>query len=75
MSLSNVYGKADDEESKAMLRHAIDIGCVSTSYAAKVLVFKLLSDFLGHVYTSIFAKRELILTFVSRADIYGAGHK
>ncbi|KAF8521680.1 Aldo/keto reductase [Gautieria morchelliformis] len=26
MGLSNVYGKADDEESKKVLRHAIDIG-------------------------------------------------
>jgi aryl-alcohol dehydrogenase-like predicted oxidoreductase len=24
--LSNVYGKADDEESRKVLRHAIDIG-------------------------------------------------
>jgi aryl-alcohol dehydrogenase-like predicted oxidoreductase len=30
MGLSNVYGSANDEESKAVLRRAIELGCVSS---------------------------------------------
>lgn len=31
MGLSNVYGPANDEESKEVLRHAIKIGCVRSN--------------------------------------------
>ena len=34
MSLSNVYGTANDEESKEVLRHAIKIGAVRHSFAS-----------------------------------------
>ena len=36
MGLSNVYGRADDEESKAVLRRAIELGMVSPESLANL---------------------------------------
>ncbi len=42
MGLSNVYGPANDEESKEVLRHAIEIGVVSTTKLYLTLFYDLL---------------------------------
>ena len=51
MGLSNVYGPANDEESKEVLRHAIKIGCVSLEFALEYVRTSLINeiDILGHV--------------------------
>ena len=38
MSLSNIYGTANDEESKELLRHAIKIGLVSMSVRIQLVL-------------------------------------
>ena len=60
MGLSSAYGRADDEESKAVLRRAIELGsvsCLSTRGTGILIADALATDFLG--YVRIFVNNQL----------------